>query len=114
MSKTPATTINVTGYQPGAAGAAQRLVEAGFDPTKIAEWMKQEDLRATRIKDSTVALADVMAAIAMAFAAETTDLHGALLSKQHGLVKAFEKCLQARIDRGQMSPGGVFIPTKFN
>lgn len=113
MTDTKTVHVNPT-HRPGAAGAAQRLVEAGFDPAKIADWMRQEDMRATPIRDSATALADVMAALCMAFGAGTTDLHGALLSKQHGVVKLFEKCLQARIDKGRMSPGGVFIPTTFN
>lgn len=99
--------------KPGPEGAAHRLVAAGFDPAAIGHWLVSERIRNTPVKDLATALGDVMAAGAMGFGANSTNLREAVIGRD-GVVKAFEKCLQARLDNSRMSPGGVFMPLKMN
>lgn len=110
-------TIHTSGpYPQGPAGSAIRLVEAGFDPKLIDEWITAEQVRATPASYLGAAIGDVLSASAMQFGERMDNPREAVLGAE-GVVKMFEKCLQNRIDhynQYKATPGGVFMPAKLN
>lgn len=92
--------------RPGAEGCAWRLVRR-MDPAGVHEWLVWERAASTPAVVCATALADVLAAAAVGFVRNTTDVRDAALGPE-GIDNLFGKAFRARL--ANRTPGGVYLP----
>lgn len=105
--------MDVLASKPGHEGALWRLIKL-WNTDRVGDWLRVEQLRGTPVDDLTKALAEVLASAAFGLAINTENMQDALMGR-NGVIKAFERSLQAKVSRRTaQTPGGIFLPSNEN